>query len=100
MIRQNQLKNMIRQNLADEGDPTCMASPDENLKCNKNTASEALNAVIGIPEGMDYLSLKEVPAGVDLFDTFSKYDWFTQGNVDQKGNYTKPVPFFAPLPIA
>ena len=67
---------MIRQNLADElkaeGDPTCMAPPDENLKRNKNsTASEALNAVIGIPEGMDYLSLKEVPAGVDLYDTFN-----------------------------
>ncbi|GFH56903.1 hypothetical protein CTEN210_13379 [Chaetoceros tenuissimus] len=56
-----------------EGAATYMAPPDENLKCKTTSSSEeqALNAVIGIPEGTDYLSLEEVPTGVSLFDTFN-----------------------------
>ena len=67
-----------------EGAATYMAPPDENLKCKTTSPSEqALNAVIGVPEGTDYLSLGEVPTGTSLFDTFN-YNQFT-GESGPKG---------------
>ena len=45
-------------------------APLKNLKCNS-----AMDAVIGIPEGTNLLSLEEVPTGVSLFSAFDHQFW-------------------------